>query len=173
MKRFETLIELKFFNSSFPSSTFSIRAFRAYPFVLNLDNQLPVERFEASRAIRGSSISVSSTLPPHRCIYVSMYLMCPTYVTHVSIDLPIYLSTCLPIYLSTYLPIYLSTYLHIYISTYLPIYLSTYRPIDLSTYLPIHLSTYVSIYIPEPYLSAISTCPHTYDCIYIYIYIYT
>ena len=32
--------------------------------LLKLDKQLPVEQFEASRAIRGSSISVSSTLPP-------------------------------------------------------------------------------------------------------------
>ena len=32
--------------------------------LLKLDKQFPVERFEASRAIRGSSISVSSTLPP-------------------------------------------------------------------------------------------------------------
>ena len=32
--------------------------------LLQLDKQLPVEQFEASRAIRGSSISVSSTLPP-------------------------------------------------------------------------------------------------------------
>ena len=31
---------------------------------LNLDKQFPVEQFEASRAIRGGSISVSSTLPP-------------------------------------------------------------------------------------------------------------
>ena len=31
---------------------------------LKLDKQLPVEQFEASRAIRGSSISVSSTLSP-------------------------------------------------------------------------------------------------------------
>ena len=32
--------------------------------LLNLDKQLPVELFEASRAIRGSSILVISTLPP-------------------------------------------------------------------------------------------------------------
>ena len=32
--------------------------------LLNLDKQFPVEQFEASRAIRGSSISVSSTLSP-------------------------------------------------------------------------------------------------------------
>ena len=64
MIRLETLIELK---------CFEIRAFRAqiYQFelfelilLLKLDKQFPVEQFEASRAIRGSSISVSSTLPP-------------------------------------------------------------------------------------------------------------
>ena len=32
--------------------------------LLKLDKQFPVEQFEASRAIRASSISVSSTLPP-------------------------------------------------------------------------------------------------------------
>ena len=31
-----------------------------------LDQQFPVEQFEASRAIRDSGISVSSTLPPSR-----------------------------------------------------------------------------------------------------------
>ena len=55
------------------SSIFSIRAFRAQicrfelfelVLLLKLDKQFPVERFEASRAIRGSGISVSSTLPP-------------------------------------------------------------------------------------------------------------
>ena len=35
--------------------------------LLKLDKQFPVEQFEASRAIRGSSISVSSTLPPLTC----------------------------------------------------------------------------------------------------------
>ena len=32
--------------------------------LLKLDKQFPVERFEASRAIRADSTSVSSTLPP-------------------------------------------------------------------------------------------------------------
>ena len=32
--------------------------------LLKLDKRFPVEQFEACRAIRGSSISVSSTLPP-------------------------------------------------------------------------------------------------------------
>ena len=54
------------------SSNLSIRAFRAQVpqfelfelvLFLKLDKQLPVEQFEASRTIRGSSISVSSTLP--------------------------------------------------------------------------------------------------------------
>ena len=59
MIRWEALIELESLHSSFSSSNFSIRAFR-------LDKQFPVEQFEASRAIRGSSISVSSTLPPSK-----------------------------------------------------------------------------------------------------------
>ena len=55
------------------SSKFSIRAFPAQidqfelselVLLLELDKQFPVEQFEASRAIRGSSISVSITLPP-------------------------------------------------------------------------------------------------------------
>ena len=55
------------------SSSFSIRAFRSQIsqfelfeliLLLNLDKQFPVEQFEASRAIRVSSILVSSTLPP-------------------------------------------------------------------------------------------------------------
>ena len=55
------------------SSDISIRALRAQivqfeflEFILSLkfDEQFPVEQFEASRAIRSSSISVSSTLPP-------------------------------------------------------------------------------------------------------------
>ena len=50
----EALIELKFLNSSFSSSNF----------LLKLDKHFPVEQFEASRAIRGSSISVRSSLPP-------------------------------------------------------------------------------------------------------------
>ena len=53
----KTLIELKFLNSSFSSSNFSIRAFRAriskfelfeLVLLLKLDKQLPVERFEAA-----------------------------------------------------------------------------------------------------------------------------
>ena len=32
--------------------------------LLKLDEQFPIEQFDASRAIRGSGISVSSTLPP-------------------------------------------------------------------------------------------------------------
>ena len=55
------------------SSNLSIRAFRAqaYQFVcfelilsLKLHRQLPVEQFEASRAIRADRTSVSSTLSP-------------------------------------------------------------------------------------------------------------
>ena len=55
------------------SSNFSIRAFRAqickfelFELILlsKLDKQIPVEQCEASRAIRGGSTSVSSTLPP-------------------------------------------------------------------------------------------------------------
>ena len=48
------LVELKLSNLSF----------FGFVLVLKLDKQFPVEQFEASRAIRGSSISVSSTLPP-------------------------------------------------------------------------------------------------------------
>ena len=46
MMRLETLIELEFLNSSFSSLS---------PY-LKLDRRFPVEQFEASRAIRGSSI---------------------------------------------------------------------------------------------------------------------
>ena len=57
MMRLETLVELKFLNSSFSSSNFSIRAFRAYPLV-------EIEQTVPCRAIRGNSLSVNSTLPP-------------------------------------------------------------------------------------------------------------
>ena len=50
----ETLIELNLFNSFFCERVL----------LFKLDKQLPVEQFEASRVIRGSSLSVSSTLPP-------------------------------------------------------------------------------------------------------------
>ena len=40
------------------------QVFRACPLIEARQKQLRVERFEASRAIRGRSISVSSTLPP-------------------------------------------------------------------------------------------------------------
>ena len=63
MLRLEALIELKFINLSFSNSNFSIRAFRACP-PIEHRKQLLVEQFEASRALRGSSISVGSTLPP-------------------------------------------------------------------------------------------------------------
>ena len=39
--------------------------------LLKIDKQFPVEQFEASRAIRGSRISVSRTLPPLRSAFVS------------------------------------------------------------------------------------------------------
>ena len=48
MIRLETLIELKFFNSSFSSSSFSIRSFRAYP-LLEIGQTAPC------RAARGKS----------------------------------------------------------------------------------------------------------------------
>ena len=48
MIRLETLVELEFLNSSFSSSDFSIRAFRAYP-LFELRQQVP------GRAIRGKS----------------------------------------------------------------------------------------------------------------------
>ena len=51
----ETLIELKLFNSSFSSSKYWIQAFRAYP-LSEIRQTVPC------RAIRGSSISVSSSL---------------------------------------------------------------------------------------------------------------
>ena len=49
-------LELRFLNSSFSSSRFSIRAFRAYPLIEGIQTIL-------YRAIRGKSISVNSTLP--------------------------------------------------------------------------------------------------------------
>ena len=55
MIRLETLIELKFVNSSCSSSNFSIRVFRAYPLV-------EIRQTVPCRAIRGSSIRVSSAL---------------------------------------------------------------------------------------------------------------
>ena len=61
--RLETLIELKFLNRAFRSQILNIELFELI-LVLKLKKQLPVEQFEASRAIRASSISVSSTLPP-------------------------------------------------------------------------------------------------------------
>ena len=41
--------------------------------LLKLDKRFPVEQFEASRAIRGSSISVSSTLPPLRYYHPDLF----------------------------------------------------------------------------------------------------
>ena len=57
MMRLETLIELKCLNSSFSSSDLFIRAFRAYPLI-------EPRQTAPGRAVRGDSISVSSTLPP-------------------------------------------------------------------------------------------------------------
>ena len=57
MIRLETLIERKFLNSSFSNSNFSIRVVRAYPLI-------KLRQTILNRAIRGDSISVSSTLPP-------------------------------------------------------------------------------------------------------------
>ena len=57
VKRLETLIDLKFLNSSFSNSNFSIRAFRAYPLI-------EIRQTVPCRAIRGSNISVSTALPP-------------------------------------------------------------------------------------------------------------
>ena len=51
------LFELKCLNSSFSSSNFSIRVFRAYPLI-------ELRRTAPCRAIRGSSILVNSTPPP-------------------------------------------------------------------------------------------------------------
>ena len=53
----ENLIELKVHNSSFSSSNLSIRVFRAYPL-------FEIRQAAPCRAMRGSSISVNSTLPP-------------------------------------------------------------------------------------------------------------
>ena len=58
MTQLETLIELRFLNSSFLSSNFSVRAFRACPPVKIIKKTVPC------RAIRGNSISVNSTLSP-------------------------------------------------------------------------------------------------------------
>ena len=57
MIRLEPLIELKFIDSSFSSSTCSTRVFRAYP-LIEIRQALPC------RGVRGRSISVGSTLPP-------------------------------------------------------------------------------------------------------------
>ena len=57
MIRLGTLIEFKFLNSSFSNSNISIRAFRIY-YLMEFWQSAPC------RAIRGNSISVSSTLPP-------------------------------------------------------------------------------------------------------------
>ena len=56
MIRLEIPIEFKFVNSSCSGSHLSVRVSRACP----PGKQLLVEQFEASRAIRGGSISVSS-----------------------------------------------------------------------------------------------------------------
>ena len=55
--RLETLLELKFLDSSFSSSNISIRAFRAYYLV-------EIRQTILCRAFRGNSISVNSILPP-------------------------------------------------------------------------------------------------------------
>ena len=53
-------------NCSIPAFRAQISQFELFELILllKLDKQFPVERFEAGRAIRGSSVSVSSTLPP-------------------------------------------------------------------------------------------------------------
>ena len=70
----EVLVELKFLDSSFSSSPFSIRAFRASP--LN-----EIRQIVPCRAVRGSSISVSSTLPPYQqrstAVVVSQFSVSP------------------------------------------------------------------------------------------------
>ena len=57
--RLETLVVFKSLDSSFSSSNFSIRAFRACPLV-EARQAIPC------RAIRADSISVSRTLPPNK-----------------------------------------------------------------------------------------------------------
>ena len=65
--RLETLIELKFLDSSFSSSNSSIRLVRAYPLI-------DIRQSAPGRAIRADSISVNSTLPPS---YVCTLMMMP------------------------------------------------------------------------------------------------
>ena len=68
MIRLETLIELRFLHSSLSRSNLSNRVVRACPLIEA--RQTVAEQFEASRAIRGSTISVIGTVPPlldHSC----------------------------------------------------------------------------------------------------------
>ena len=65
MIRLETLIELRCFISSCSSSNGSIRVARAHPLV-DIRQAIPC------RAIRGSSISVKSTLPPFLIMFLQL-----------------------------------------------------------------------------------------------------
>ena len=98
MMRLETLIELKFHNSSFSSSNFSIRAFRACPLI-------KIRQTVPCRAIRGNSISVNSTLPPlYNNIYIYIYIYTYLYIT-LSLSLYIYIYIYIYIYMHTYSPL--------------------------------------------------------------------
>ena len=77
MIRLETIIELKFLNSYFSSSNFSIRAFRLI-LLLKLDEQLPVEQFEATVS--------QSTVPCPSLTDVTLaegHSWCSTFPTHI------------------------------------------------------------------------------------------
>ena len=117
--RLETLIELEFVSSSFSSSNFSIRAFRACPLI---------ESREAApcRAIRGKSSDsrqhhLSQQYPPPLLglqlgtIYIYIYIY--TYI-HTYIHTCICIHMCIYIYIYIYICIctYIHTCIHIYIS---------------------------------------------------------
>jgi len=60
--RSEALIGLRFLGSSFFELKVLDASSSSLPSVLTLDEELPVERFRASRVFRGDSISVNTTL---------------------------------------------------------------------------------------------------------------
>ena len=97
--------------------------------LLKLDKQFPVERFEASRAIRGSRISVSSTPPSYTTISTTS-ANTKTRTTTITTTTTAttnyhYYYTCIYIYTHTHTyKLYIYIYICIYSSTLPPSYAS-------------------------------------------------
>ena len=126
-----------------PSSrlNFQIRAFRVQisqfelcelVLLLKLYKKLPVEQFEASRAIRGSSISVSSTLPPSSeslfagCAAATSLSAAALLTTRAPCALTDLLRSRMLCYVIILVYLHRHTYIHTYIHTCIHIYIYIY-----------------------------------------------